>query len=104
MIQTPATRSIRTMLFFQFCFILIYIPVGSNVGDYSKWFLAKSIKCRVPLSQPLSLVCATCNPCHHGDDDVDDDDDDDGDDYDDIGSENGICDQWLTSFFSKIFE
>ena len=43
------------------------------MGDYSKWFIAKSIKCRVALSQPLSLVCARCNPCH----------DDDYGDYDD---------------------
>ena len=34
---------------------------SGNVGDYSKWFIAKSIKCRVPLSEPLSLLFAWCN-------------------------------------------
>ena len=64
----------NNVAFFQFSF-LIYFP-GGNVGDYSKWFIAKSIKCRVPLSEPLSLVCARCNPCHDDDDDCDDDDED----------------------------
>ena len=46
--------------------------------------MAKSFKCRVPLSQPLSLVCARCNPCHgDGEDNDDDDDCDNNDDEDD---------------------
>ena len=49
----------NNVAFFQFSF-LIYFP-GGNVGDYSKWFIAKSIKCRVPLSEPPSLLFAWCN-------------------------------------------